>query len=120
MSNWPVFIAVAVLVVLAWALLEGRLLSAVRLRRLIRQGQYISAKEAIRKCQDRSGVLVLNKSLLPGRWWFLGNAGLSSNCDRMNALRKFGKVVICDNEVDRQSIEEFCGEADEVLEPFDE
>jgi len=119
MIDWGIIVAMCVVGVIAWAIIDDRLTSAIHLRRLKSQGRSISASEAIEEYENGRGVLVRNKSLLPGNWWLLRNKNRPNDYDLVTAMNEFGYVVVCKNAKERQAIEDFKGKVEEMLEPFD-
>jgi len=116
MIDWRIIVGVIIIGINVWAvLLEGRLLSAIRLRRLMKNNRCITATQAINEYQRGLGRLVKNESLLPGSWWFLRNEDNREGCDLVTAMREYGHVVICKDTGERRAIAAYAGKTEVML-----
>lgn len=124
MIDWRIVLGLsaftAILFVFAFAFIESRVSSIIELRRLKRRNRTIDAEQAMANHEAGNGILVRNRSLLPGEWWYLNRSDLPSEDSLIQALREFGYVVTFKNRNVSSRMRIYEGKVEEVLEAFED
>ncbi|MGV3606801.1 MAG: hypothetical protein ACO1RA_10350 [Planctomycetaceae bacterium] len=120
MTDWQLWLVILLVLVIAWASLESRVSNYFETRRLLRAGRTIQASDALFSYAQGHGVIVRNRSSLPGRWWFYRIEDRNTDDDLWMTLKEQGRLVLTGNPHDLVSLQNLEGKLEEVIEPFED
>ncbi len=120
MIDWRIVLALVICAIIAFAVLESKVVDTIRMRRLKLVNRCIDAEQAIEEFEAGRGALIRNRSSLPGEWWYLAKDKRPTNHDPMMTLRECGRVLVFKNKLVRKRMKDFEGLVMEFYEPLED
>jgi len=120
MTDWQLWLGILIMLVIAWTSLESHVCNYFETRRLLKAGRTIQAADALFSYAHGHGVIVRNRSSLPGQWWFYRIEDRNTDDDLWMTLKEQGRLVLTGNPHDLVSLQNLDGKVEEVIEPFED